>query len=269
MAGAIAFNLVMALFPLALLGIGLTGYVLTGMSDPTQAVVDLIGGMLPTAGDADVRGMVEGLTQGLLERRTGYTVFGSIVLLWIATRLSGSVRVAVREIFDIGAKRNPVHGKLFDIVAVVLGISLLTLNLGVTVVVAGALDVGVTFLGLGGATVSLADRIVGFAIAFSSIWVLVLLAYRFMPARPIPWRTAMVAASFTAFAHEGLKWSFSWYATEVAHYGSTLGNLATVAVLFFWIYYDSLVFILGGEVAQVYMMRRASRLDVATFENGT
>ena len=62
---------------------------------------------------------------------------------------------------------------------------------------------------------------------------------------------------------------FSWYATEVANYGSTFGNLATVAVLFFWIYYESLVFILGGEVAQVYTMRRASRLGVVSFETGT
>jgi uncharacterized BrkB/YihY/UPF0761 family membrane protein len=38
-------------------------------------------------------------------------------------------------------------------------------------------------------------------------------------------------------------------------------------VLFFWIYYGSIVFILGGEVAQVYTMRRASRAGVMSFEN--
>ena len=81
--------------------------------------------------------------------------------------------------------------------------------------------------------------------------------------------SAAIAATFTAVSHESLKFGFSWYATEVANYGSTLGNLATVGVLFFWIYYESLVFILGGEVAQVYTMRRASRVGVVSFRDGT
>ena len=54
--------------------------------------------------------------------------------------------------------------------------------------------------------------------------------------------------------------------TEIADYGSAFGNLATVAVLFFWIYYGSVVFILGGEVVQVYTQRKVSRAGVMSFE---
>jgi membrane protein len=36
--------------------------------------------------------------------------------------------------------------------------------------------------------------------------------------------------------------------------------LASLAILFFWIYYGAVVFILGGEVAQVYTMNRTRRL---------
>jgi membrane protein len=266
MAGAIAFNLVMALFPLLILGIGIAGYALARIGDPTQAVVDLVAQNLPQAGSADLTGLIQGLTENLLERRVGYTIAGSIFLLWIATRLSGSVRVALRETFDIGSKRNPVHGKLFDVTAVLLGFVLLTLNLGITVVGAAAMDFGTSVFHLDGAMQWFGERTVRLTVAFGSIWVLLLLAYRYMPARPIPWRTAAIAASFTAFAHESLKFGFSWYATDVANYGSTLGNLATVGVLFFWIYYESLVFILGGEVAQVYTMREASLVGVVSFE---
>lgn len=269
MAGAIAFNLVLALFPLLILGIGIAGYVLSGVGDPTQQMMDLFTGNLPQAAQTDLVGLVERLTQSLLEARTGYTIAGSIVFVWVGTRLSGSLRVALRETFDIGTKRNPLLGKLFDVTAVVIGILLLTLNLGATVAMKSALGHGVTFLGLGGVTVTFAERALAFVIAFASIWTLLLLAYRFMPARPIGWRTAWVAATFTAIAHESLKSGFSWYATEVANYGSTFGNLATVALLFFWIYYESLVFILGGEIAQVYTMRRASLLGVVSFEAGT
>lgn len=270
MAGAIAFNLVLALFPLIVLGIGIAGIALSRFGgDPTQYVLALLIDNLPQASGVEVTAFVESLTQGLLERRTGYTIAGSIFLLWVATRLSGSLRVALREIFDIGTKRNPLVGKLFDVTAVLVGFLLLTLNLGATVAVTAAVQYGVGLFGIDGAGLSLAERALGYLISFVSIWTLLFFLYRYFPARPITMRTALIAATFAAVAHESLKLGFSWYATEVANYGSTLGNLATVAVLFFWIYYESLVFILGGEVAQVSTMRKASRVGVANFEDGS
>jgi len=164
-------------------------------------------------------------------------------------------------------KRNPVHGKLFDVGAVLLGGVLLTLNLGATVLIATAVDYGVSVFGIGGSTLTLAERMLGYLISFGSIWMLLFFLYRYVPARPIASGTAVVAATFTAVVHESLKFGFSWYATDIANYGSTLGNLATVAVLFFWIYYAALVFILGGEVAQVSTMRKASRVGVMSFED--
>lgn len=266
MAGAIAFNLVLALFPLVILGIGIAGFVLSRFGDPTRYVVGLLTDNLPQGAGVELTGLVESLTQSLLAGRAGYTIAGSVFLLWVATRLAGSLRVGLRETFDIGAKRNPLHGKLFDIAAVVIGFVLLTLNLGVSVLITATVDYGVSIFGITGTALSLTERMVGYGISLLSIWTLLFLLYRYMPLRPVAYRTAFVAATFAAIAHESLKFGFSWYATEVADYRSTLGNLANVAVLFFWIYYESLVFILGGEVAQVANMRKASRVGVERFE---
>ena len=267
MAGAVAFNLVIALFPLVVLGIGIVGFVLARFGDPTEAVLGLLTSNLPTGAGVEFTEFVGDLTLSLMAGRTSYTIAGSIFLLWVATRLSGSLRVVLREIFDIGFKRNPVFGKLFDTAAVLIGLVLLTVNLGTTVLVTAAMRYGVDILHLEGFAVSFADQLLGISISFASIWALLFFLYRYVPARPISMRTAIVAATFSAIAHESLKFGFSWYATDVANYGSTLGNLANVAVLLFWIYYESLVFIIGGEVAQVYTMRKASRAGVVTFED--
>jgi membrane protein len=269
MAGAIAFNMIIALFPLLILGIGISGFVLARFGDPTQAAIELVVRNLPQAAGSDLTNLLIELTEGLLARRTGYTIAGSIFLLWTATHLSGSLRVTVREIFDIGNKRNPFHAKLFDIVAVCIGFLLLTLNLGATVSITAAVQYGVSIFGVDATAVSLADRLLGLAVSFGSIWGLLYFLYRYMPPRAIPLRTAVTAATFAAVMHELLKLGFSWYLTEVASFTSTLGNLATIAVLFFWIYYEALVFILGGEVAQVSTMRKASRVGVVTFPDVT
>ena len=270
MAGAIAFNVLIALVPLLILGIGLTGFVLSArFGDPTDAILALVADNLPQAGEGVA--LVEAFrapVSSLVERRTGFTVFGALFLVWVSTRLVATLRIALREIFDLGRQRGVLMGKLFDIQAVLIGVSLLTLNLGVTVAFEATMDYGIGLIGVDGSTFSIIERLLGHGLALGSIWTLFLIAYRYLPARRIPWRTAWVAATFSALVHEALKWGFSWYVTEIADYGSAFGNLATVAVLFFWIYYGSIVFILGGEVAQVYTMRKASRAGVMSFEAG-
>lgn len=266
MAGAIAFNVLIALFPLLLMGIGLTGILLSSrFADPTGAVVAGVSEILPDAG-VDLSGFVRELTDGLVQQRTGFTVVGLVFFVLLATRLAGTVRTALREVFDVGRRRGILAAKLFDIAVVLIGVVLLTLNLGVTVALSAAMDFVVDMLALQGWTLTVAQRAFGMSLAFGSVWVLFLIVYRYMPARRVPWRTAIIAATFTAVGHELLKTAFSWYATDVADYGSAFGNLATVAVLFFWIYYGSLVFILGGEFAQVSTMRKASRVGVVSFE---
>jgi membrane protein len=270
MAGAVAFNLVGATVPLLLLGVGISGYLLSAqVADPVGATVALVVENLPQGGGgADPSGFVRTIVAEVLGQRSGFTFFGALFFVWLATRLVGSLRIALREIFDIGQDRGILLGKLFDIQVVVIGVLLLTLNLGVTVAFEAAMDLGVGVLGLGGAALGVVDRIIGYTVALASIWALFLVVYRYLPVRRIPWRTAIVAATFAALAHESLKYGFSWYATEVADYTSTWGNLATVAVLFFWIYYESVVFILGGEVAQVYTMRKARNVQVRSVRTG-
>ena len=270
MAGAVAFNVLIALVPLLILGIGLTGFVLSArFGDPTDAILALVADNLPQAGEGVA--LVEAFrapVSSLVERRTRFTVFGALFLVWISTRLVATLRIALREIFDLGRQRGVLMGKLFDIQAVLIGVSLLTLNLGVTVAFEATIDYGIGLIGVDGSAFSIIERLLGHGLALGSIWTLFLIAYRYLPARRIPWRTAWVAATFSALVHEALKWGFSWYVTEIADYGSAFGNLATVVVLFFWIYYGSIVFILGGEVAQVYTMRKASRAGVMSFEAG-
>lgn len=270
MASAVAFNILVALIPLMVLGIGLTAYVLSSqVEDPVTATVSVVESMVPASpGGADVAGIVRTVVAGALAQRSGFTLFGALFFVLLATRLVGTLRVVLRETFDVGQDRGIVHGKLFDMVVVVLGVVLLTLNLGVTIVLGAAMRFGVRVLDLGGPVLGWAEWLAGQALALGSVWALFLVVYRYLPVRRIPWRTALVAATFSAVLHEGLKVGFSWYATEVADYTSTWGNLATVAVLFFWIYYEALVFILGGEVAQVYTMRKAGTLQAGTVHGG-
>ena len=167
MAGAIAFNVLVALVPLLILGIGLTGFVLSArFGDPTEAVLALVADLLPQAGEGvELVEAFRAPVSSLVERRTGFTVFGALFLVWVSTRLVATLRVALREIFDLGQQRGVFMGKLFDVQAVLIGVSLLTLNLGVTVALEATMDYGVGLIGVDGNAFSLLERLLGHGLA--------------------------------------------------------------------------------------------------------
>jgi membrane protein len=265
MAGAIAFNLLVAFFPLILLFIGISGLVLTSrFPDPSSYLISFLLGNLPMiGGDVDPLVRVETAIDSLLAESAGFSLVGLLVFVWISTRLVGTLRTVLQEIFDFSHGRGIVGGKLFDALMVVVGGLLFVVNIGITVAITTVQEFGVSLTGLEGQGLTLLRQTSAQLLAFGSIWVLFLLVYRYFPPRRIPWRTAMVGATFTGILFEVAKYLFSWYVTSVADYRTVYGGLTSVAILFFWIYYGSIVFILGGEVAQVYAVNRTRRRHAA------
>ena len=253
--------MLVAIVPLLLFAVGVAGLVLSArFGDPAAVIVERLLSYLPAVGgDIDLVATVEGSVRQILESRRGFTAVGSILLIWFSTRLVGTLRTALREVFDVAQDRGIVGGKIFDIKVVIVGGALVLVNLWITAEMEAARDLGIDLLGISGENVTLLQQTWSVAVAYVSAWVLFLGVYRYLPARWIPWPTVLVASTFTATCFELLKYGFSWYVTELARYGSAYGNLITIAALFFWIYYGAIVFILGGEVAQVWTMRRAVR----------
>lgn len=100
MAGAISYNLLIAVVPLFLLAVGLLGYVLRARyGDPAEAIVALLGNYIPAVGgDIDLLAEIESGISGLVASRAGYSVVGSLLFIWLSTRLVGTLRIDLREV---------------------------------------------------------------------------------------------------------------------------------------------------------------------------
>jgi len=266
MAGAITFNLLVAVVPLILLIIGISGFVLSSrFPDPASVIIPFILGNLPSAGaEVDLAARVGGVINAMLDDRASFSIVGLLIFLWISTRFVATLRTALREIFDIPYGRGIIQGKLFDVMMVAVGGSLFILNLGITVGIEAVEEFGLTAAGIDGPGLDVVRQGMAQLMAFLFIWVLFILVYRVLPPRRIPWRTAFTAGTFTGVLFEVAKYLFSWYVTSAATFRTTYGSLTSVAVLFFWTYYGAVVFILGGEVAQVYTVNRTRERHAAT-----
>ncbi|MGQ0813132.1 MAG: YihY/virulence factor BrkB family protein [Gemmatimonadota bacterium] len=258
MAGAITFNLIVAIVPLALAVLGIAGLVLQRqVADPSKTLFDLIFRSLPPVGGEFERYLREDVIDPLLNRSGGFIGFGTLILVWVSTRLVGTLRFALREVYDVGEDRNILRGKWFDIQMVIAASLLFAVNVFGTVVLTVVTETGSEFFGI--APTAFGQQLLVSSAAFVSLWIMFLLIYRYLPYRRVHWRTALVSATFTTVAFELLRRGFAWYALNIAAFRGTYANFINLVIVVFWMYWIAIVFILGGEVGQVHSMRRIRR----------
>jgi membrane protein len=260
LSGAIAFNVIVAILPLMLASVGIAGLLIQSRYgvDAAGRILEYVYLAFPPLADPAEQSVRRAL-ENLLGQSTGLLGLGTFVFVWVATRMVGTLRAALREIFDVHEDRGIIAGKIFDIQMVIAAGTLLALNAGFTLVLQVVGNFGRDFLGFEPAGFALFDRIFFNALAFLSIWFMFVLIYRYLPARRIHWRVALIAATFTGALFELLKIGFGWYVTNVANYTSAYGNFATLIIFLLWIYWGAVAFVIGGEVGQVSELRRIRR----------
>jgi membrane protein len=263
MGGAIAFNILVAIVPFALAALGVAGLVIRSRyADPGSFILGYVNEALPGALSAVDQGFVANIRNGLnelFEQSSGLLSLSTLFFIWVATRLVGTLRTALREIFDIQQDRGIIRGKIFDIKMVIAAGTLLAVNIALTVVLGIVANYGINVIGIEAGLLRRFDRLYASAVAFLSIWFMFVLIYRYLPARRIQWRIAMIAATFTGVFFELSKAGFTWYVGSVANYTSAYGNFATIIVLFLWVYYMAVIFVIGGEVGQVAALQRVRK----------
>ena len=150
LAGGIAFNILLAAVPFFLLLIAGVTYLLPvlyrGKVDSSSAVSFFIDRLLP-AHEESPTSPIHKLVTDILRTRTTFTIYGAIGFVWFSTRLFGSLRTVLAEVFDIEHERGIIQGKLFDIqltiVATLLFVASTALNTYLSIVTRS----GVQFLG--------------------------------------------------------------------------------------------------------------------------
>lgn len=269
LAGGIAFNLLLAIVPFTLLLVTGLAYALnqTGESAAGQVGV-LIDRLLPT-GLGTGREVLTDVLLDAVRTRGRVGVLSAVGFVWFSTRLFGSLRSVLADVFDIEQERGIVAGKLFDIRITVVSTLLVVVYSVLSAYLAIASTRGAAVLERLGVPHGFLGDVaywVGRGVAFTFICALFFGLYKFLPNRRIRWQTATVAALFAGALLELAKSVFGSYVRSFDPSTLYTGTIAALVIVVFWTYYAALIFILGGEVGQVYELRRVRRLQRAVLE---
>ena len=263
LASGMTFGILVAAVPFLLLLLTAAGLILTPQFEtPQSEVIEWFWRIVPVGG-ASVQGELEGLLEQVADRAGSFGLLGGLAFVWFSTRLFGALRTVMVNVFDLRDEPGVVKGKVMDVGMVLLSTVLLCLNIVLTSFLTALGSEGLRVVGL---EAGFFERALGFMVAFVFIYVMFLLIYKFVSLNRIRWRTAGLAALVASVTFEVLKTGFGWYVANFADYSSIYFGIATLVVVVISVYYGSTLFVLGGEVAQVYELRRMLREQREIFE---
>jgi membrane protein len=262
LAGGVAFNILLAAIPFFLLIVWGVGVFLNKSTEVSlQQIAAVFDDLFPAQ---DSSGRSQLLLRDIMSVGTSLGIYSAIGFVWFSTRLFGSLRTVLAEVFDIENERGIVAGKLFDIRITIVASLLIVAYIALSAYLAIATTRGVSMLvrfGLRDDLMKGVEYWIGRLLAFAFILTMFFALYKFLPVRRARWQTCFVAALFTSFLLELAKVVFGRTIASVSPNSFYTGTFAALVLVIVWVYYTALIFILGGEVGQVFELRRVRRMQ--------
>lgn len=269
LAGGIAFNILLAAVPFVLLLVwGLANLLNRSSVEANEVVVHYIDKLLPSHVESPDAGTHRLIGQ-ILGANKNLGLWSAITFVWFSTRLFGSLRTVLASVFDIENERGILQGKLFDIKITILSTVLITANTLISTYVLIATKSSVQVLedlGIREDVMGRARALGTHLVASALLAIMFFALYKFLPIRRVRTKTAWVAALFTSVMFEVAKFVFTIYVSSFNPGSLYAGTVAAMVVVVFWTYYAAVVFILGGEVGQVYELRRTRKRQREVFQ---
>jgi len=253
LASGITFNVLVTIVPLLLLTISVLGILVESSAGARQQILTFIQRAMPLAST-----QAETLLFSLVEDRGVLGLIGLIGVVWASTRLFGSLRTVLEVIFEIPPedRLGIVQGKIHDVKMVLVVGTLFLLTLSLTTALQWVEKYGIGFLGLDAYNLSWATAVGSALLAFAITYLMFYFVYRYAPDRWIPRSDAALAALFSGILFELAKQVFVAYLAEFTRFLVLYGSFTNLVIVAFWVYYSSLVFLLGGELARIAQVHR-------------
>ncbi|MEM8740985.1 MAG: YihY/virulence factor BrkB family protein [Pseudomonadota bacterium] len=247
LAGFIAFSLLLALFPFAIVAV-MTASLVIGADESLSAVQTLVE-LLP----AELTGTIEPALLGVIsvDRGSVLTV-SALIALWSASSGVEAFRTAFDRAYGVGEGRGWWRNRLQSLLIVLLGVVTFII-VGVAVLL-GPLLIGFAERWLEGTVPGTVDAL-RYAAGIGAFLAFLFLLHRFLPPHPPPmlWPGVLVTTLLFTAAATG----FSLYLALAPSFALTYGAMAGVVVMMLFFYLTGIVIIFGAELNAGLARRRA------------
>lgn len=248
-AAGIAYRVLFSLAPLAIVLVSIFGLIL--QDDQVRAdVIDYVVDRLPFSeeGSQDVE---DAITK-IATPASAVGLVSLLVFVFAASGMMGSIRLGLEAAMGVERSRPAVRSKLVDVLLVVLTavlvLAMVALNV-VAQVVGEGVDRALDVVGLGA---DWTHPIMRHLFPLSVSTVIVMLLYRFVPARRLHFRDAVAGGIVTAVLLLGISLASSWILQRTTELSVIYGSLTAALVFLYSVYLYASALLFGAEVASAW-----------------
>lgn len=186
-------------------------------------------------------------------------IVGGFGLLFAASSLFSSMRTILNKVYGVDTDVNIFIAKLRDFALVFMVIIIFFIST-VTMPTVDLLRqkagewTAIAFLSSG-----IFSHIVFSLLSLLLIFIVFTVLYYTVPIRKLGRHATFMSALWAAILWEAAKQLFGYYIYNFGAYNRIYGAYALVVVVAFWIYYSSVVFIIGAEIGYLYFERNYLR----------
>lgn len=237
----VAYNLMLAVFPFALLVLFVFGQVLRIQGVET-GVLDDLQRLFPNAEE----GTLSNALDRIEENSTTIGIAAFLGSLWIGASFWGAMDTAFGRIYHVPS-RGWVEQKRFSFT--MLGVVLLLIAASILLPTIEATLVSSTDrLPLGLSDIKAIDTALLLVLAVGIVFAICCVIYWAVPKGHMPWRDVWPGAAFVTVAAAIANWAFPFYLSNISslsRFGSTLGF---VLIALLWFYVLSLALLVGATI---------------------
>ena len=262
-AGGLAFSIFLCIIPFVLIIFAVLGNILDSSYVQFQ-VNTLIETIIPYSKYSEfVKKIIFNRINEVIEYRNIAGIIGGFGLLFAASSLFSSMRTILNKVYGVETDVNILIAKLRDFALVFMVIIIFF----ITTISMPTIDLLRQKAGewtpLEFLTNGIFSHVIFSLLSLLLIFIVFSLLYFTVPLRKLGRKATMMSALWAAILWEAAKQLFGYYLYNFAAFNRIYGAYALVVVVAFWIYYSSVVFIIGAEIGQLYYERNFVKNPIA------
>ena len=250
-----AYNFLLSFFPFLIFLMTLIGY--SGLK--SEQVLMLLQDALKDTLPHNTYDLVNNIVAEVVNYKRGSLLSLSILItIWVASSGIGALIKGLNKAYDEAETRNYFKIQIISILctislAFIIIITLFLLVFGQLIGAVLASELGLTEV------FTFLWDIVRYGIVFFSMIFAFSAIYRYIPCRKLTWSNAAPGACFATAGWIIVSIGFAYYVNNFGSYSKLYGSIGAVIVLLIWLFLESVIMIVGGEINATLVFDRERR----------
>ncbi len=247
MAAEMGFWFAIGIFPFMLLVMSFFGWL--GKKSLMMPIIHFLDSVAPSQSVSLIKEVLEEVV--IFEKGGLVAIFGFVVTVALASNAIFVIIKGLNRALGIEEDRNLIITRLLSVLMVFINAFVMFISVNLIIFGKIILQFLLNFIHMSDNFINVV-MIIRWPVAFVALYIMAYLNYYILPATEgheiLKSKAALPGALFFCFCWMFGSWCFSVYINNLNTYNRVYGAIGAFAMLMVWLYYTSLIILIGGEI---------------------